>query len=366
VKEKAAKRTLDSPPKPRYGKALRPEKRSENVIITQTPFRISFFGGGTDFPEFFQRYGGAVLSTTFDKYVYTHVRHLPPFFDWRTVVSYRKQEYVKRTADIQHPLVRNAMQYLDMRDMSISYDADLPARSGLGSSSAFAVGLLSAFYATKGKYANKERLAKDAILVERELCKESGGWQDQIACAYGGFNKITFSADGFNVSPIIISKEREKSLNSCLMLFFTGISRYSSELSAETKKAVETKVSDLLEMRRLVEDAQRILESKENMNEFGLLMDYSWKLKRSLTDRISNTQLDGIYEDAIRAGALGGKLLGAGGGGFLLLFVPPDYQANVRKALSNLVYVPFEFEKGGVQIIYYQAEDYVLSKEEPE
>lgn len=333
------------------------------MIITQTPFRISFFGGGTDFPEFFNRYGGAVLSTTFDKYVYTHVRHLPPFFDWSTVVSYRKQEYVKNVSEIQHPLVRNTMQYLDMRDMSISYDADLPARSGLGSSSAFAVGLLSAFYATKGKYASKEKLAKDAIYVERILCAENGGWQDQIACAYGGFNKITFSSDEFHIFPIILSKERELQLNRCLMLFFTGISRYSSQVSAETKKAAEKKVSDLLEMRRLVEDAERILVSKEDIQEFGLLMDYSWKLKRSLANCISTSEIDSIYDCAVKAGAIGGKLLGAGGGGFLLLFVPPDHQEKVRKVLDKLVYVPFEFEKGGSRVIYYQAEDYVLSEE---
>jgi D-glycero-alpha-D-manno-heptose-7-phosphate kinase len=333
------------------------------MIITQTPFRISFFGGGTDFQPFFEHYGGAVLSTTFDKYCYAQVRHLPPFFDWRNSLSYRKIEHVNIPDEFEHPLVRECMKHLNMHDLAIVYDADLPARSGLGSSSSFAVGLLSAFYALKGKYVGKERLAKEAIYVERELCKESGGWQDQVAVAYGGFNKITFSADGFNVTPVIISNARKQELNDSLMLFFTGFSRFSSDISEAQVKAATKKATDLLEMRRLVDDAERILTSKTHINEFGVLLDYTWKLKRGLTEKVSTSEIDVMYADALKAGAIGGKLLGAGGGGFMLLFAEPDKQADVKAALDKLLYVPFKFEDHGTRVIYYQAEDYELPEE---
>ncbi|MDR3164752.1 MAG: GHMP kinase [Synergistaceae bacterium] len=334
------------------------------MIITQTPFRISFFGGGTDFQAFFERYGGSVLSTTFDKYCYVHVRHLPRFFEFRNQLTYRKIEFANTPDEFEHPAVREGMKWLDMHELAITHDADLPSKSGLGSSSSFAVGLLEAFYALEGRYASKEKLAKDAIYLERVLCKEAGGWQDQIAAAYGGFNRIDFSGDGFTVTPLIISPERKQELNERLMLFFTGFVRFSSEISEEQRKTVETKITDLLEMRRLVDDGARILTDKCNLNDFGHLLDYTWKLKRGLTDRISSSAVDDIYSTALRHGALGGKLLGAGGGGFLVLFVPPECQGDVKSALSKLLYVPFKFEDFGTRVMYYAPESYSMSEEE--
>ena len=301
------------------------------MIITQTPFRMSFFGGGTDFPRFYREYGGAVLSTTFDKYCYVNVRHLPRFFDYTTELSYAKTERVTDVETIEHPAIREAMKMLDMHEIRLTYEADLPARSGLGTSSSFAVGMLNAFYALKGKYADKRKLADDAIYLERVLCKESGGIQDQIAASFGGFNKISFNADGYTVSPVIISPERKLRLNDNLMLFFTGFSRFSSE---------------------------QVLTSKTDMTEFGKLLDYTWKLKRGITNKVSTDSIDAIYDKAIKAGATGGKLLGAGGGGFLLFYVEADKQKNVHEALEDLLYVPFEFETAGTQVIHYTPESY--------
>lgn len=222
------------------------------MIITQTPFRMSFFGGGTDFPQYYEQYGGAVLSTTFDKYCYVSVRHLPRFFNYRNQIIYSRIENTIDTKSIEHPAVRNAMKMLDMHELRVAYDADLPAKSGLGTSSAFAVGMLNAFYALKGKYVDKRKLADDAIYLERILCKEQGGVQDQIAAAFGGFNRIDFSADGYSVSPVIVSKERKEQLNSNLMLFFTGFSRFSSDIQNSTEKALKDKIAQLKEMTQLV------------------------------------------------------------------------------------------------------------------
>lgn len=333
------------------------------MIITKTPFRMSFFGGGTDMPEFFIEHGGAVLSTTFDKYCYVNVRHLPRFFDYHNQLTYSKIERVNLPQDFEHPLVREAMKYLDMHELVISYDADLPARTGLGTSSSFAVGLLDAFYALKGKYVGKKQLADDAIHLERDLCKESGGWQDQIAASFGGLNKITFSSDGYNVTPVIISIERKRELNNRLMLFFTGFSRLSSEIQESTKKCIKDKTSQLKEMLELVDEAESILQNKNtNLDEFGKLLDYTWKLKRQTGSRISTSAIDDLYAKGIEAGAIGGKLLGAGGGGFLLFYVPIEKQGYVKKALDELLYVPFEFENSGTEILYYSPEDYFHSK----
>lgn len=326
------------------------------MVITRTPFRMSFFGGGTDFPGFYEKYGGSVISTTFDKYCYVTVSHLPRFFDWRNQITYSKIEQTSCTDEIKHPAVREAMKYLDMHELRLAYDADLPARSGLGTSSSFAVGMINAFYALKGKYVDKQQLAKDAIYLERVLCKESGGIQDQIAASFGGLNRIDFSADGFIVNPIIISKERKQQLCDNLMLFFTGLSRFSSDIAVEQEKATKDKTSQLLEMLSLVDDAEHILESDCNIDEFGKLLDYTWKLKRGISSSISNNSIDCLYAKAIEAGALGGKLLGAGGGGFLLFYVQKDKQKNVRNALKDLLYVPFEFENSGTRILYYQSE----------
>ncbi len=328
------------------------------MIITQTPFRMSFFGGGTDFPGFYREHGGAVLSTTFDKYCYVNVRHLPRFFDYTTELSYAKTERVTDVEAIEHPAIREAMKMLDMHEIRLTYEADLPARSGLGTSSSFAVGMLNAFYALKGKYADKRKLADDAIYLERVLCKESGGIQDQIAASFGGFNKISFNADGYTVSPVIISPERKLRLNDNLMLFFTGFSRFSSDIQVEAEKSLKSKEAQLLEMLQLVDEAEQVLTSKTDLTEFGKLLDYTWKLKRGITSKVSTDSIDAIYDKAIKAGATGGKLLGAGGGGFLLFYVEADKQKNVHEALKDLLYVPFEFETAGTQVIHYTPESY--------
>ena len=328
------------------------------MIITQTPFRMSFFGGGTDFPDFYREHGGAVISTSFDKYCYVNVRHLPRFFDYATELSYSKIERVVDVEEIKHPAIREAMKFLDMHELRLTYEADLPARSGLGTSSSFAVGMLNAFYALKGKYADKKKLADEAIYLERVLCKESGGIQDQIAAAFGGLNRINFNAEGYEVKPVIISPERKRQLNRNLMLFFTGFSRFSSDIQETTQKALADKEKQLLEMLSLVDDAERILTSKTDLNEFGRLLDYTWKLKRGISSQISTGTIDDLYDRGMKAGALGGKLLGAGGGGFLLFYVGEDKREAGDQAMEDLLYVPFRFENSGTRVIYYTPEEY--------
>lgn len=329
------------------------------MIISKAPFRMSFFGGGTDYQPFFQENGGSVLSTTFDKYVYVTVRHLPPFFDYSTQFTYSKIECVQRVEELEHPLVRNAMKYLDMHDLRISYDADLPARSGLGSSSSFAAALLQSFHALKGHYTPPRKLALESIYLERVLCNESGGWQDQIATCYGGLNRINFKGNSFDVQPIIISKENKEQLNENLMLFFTGFTRISSEIAKAQMQSVQEKHSELLQMLSLVDEAETVLESKRgDLDEFGRLLHHTWELKRGITNQVSTSELDMIYEKARQAGALGGKLLGAGGGGFFLFYVPKERQLEVKIALHKLLYVPFEFEEEGAHILHYKPEDY--------
>ena len=292
------------------------------MIISKTPFRMSFFGGGTDMPAFFNEHGGAVISTTFDKYCYVNVRHLPPFMPYYSELVYSRIERVNDIDEIEHPAIREAMRMLDIHEIRLTYEGDLPARTGLGTSSTFAVGMLHAFYALKGKYADKRKLAEDAIILERERCKESGGWQDQIAAAYGGLNRIDFGDNSFKVSPIIIHPDRKKLLNDNLMLFFTGISRFSSEIQKDTMSQQHDKTRQLKELLSLVNDAQTILEDKHSdMNDFGRLLDHTWKLKRDTGSKISNNEIDDLYQRGLKAGALGGKLLGAGGGGFLLFYV---------------------------------------------
>lgn len=327
------------------------------MIITRTPFRMSFFGGGTDMENYFKEYGGAVLSTTFDKYCYVNIRHLPRFFDWETELSYSKTERVSSTEDIKHPAIRNAMQMLDMKEIRLMYEADLPARSGLGTSSSFAVGMLNAFYALKGKYVDKKRLADEAIHLERVLCNEAGGWQDQIAAAYGGLNRINFGTKGYEVLPVIISPERKEILNDNLLMFFTGFTRFSSEVQKANGLDQKSKIAQLKEMHALVDDAEKVLTDKySDLNEFGRLLDYTWKLKRQTGSAVSTDSIDGLYKKGIDAGALGGKLLGAGGGGFLIFYVEPEYRESVMKAMSDLLYIPFRFEDSGTRVIHYTPE----------
>lgn len=332
------------------------------MIITGTPFRMSFFGGGTDVASFFKEYGGSVISATLDKYCYVNVRHLPRFFQYRTHLTYSRVEEVSSYEEIVHPLIRNAMKFMDMHDLHLMYDADLPARSGLGTSSSFAVGMLNAFYALKGKLVDKRRLADEAIYLERVLCNEKGGIQDQIAAAYGGLNRIRMDADGYTVSPITISRQRRDELNGNLMLFFSGFTRISSEVQKKNANGMQVNIANLLEMKKLVDDAENILVGKGDLSEFGKLLDYTWKLKRGLSHYISTDKIDEIYARAKKAGATGGKLLGAGGGGFLLFYVDKDKQESVKAALGELLHVPFAFEDGGTKVIYYQAEDYNLEQ----
>ena len=330
------------------------------MIITKTPFRMSFFGGGTDMENYFKENGGSVLSTTFDKYCYVNVRHLPKFFDYNTELSYSKIERVTNVDDIKHPAIREAMKMLDMHEIRLTYEADLPARSGLGTSSSFAVGMLNAFYALKGKYADKKKLADEAIYLERVLCDEAGGWQDQIAASFGGFNRINFNADGYEVLPIIISPERKKSLNNNLMMFFTGFTRFSSDIQkANAVSSHIDKKTSLDKMLNLVDEAENILiNSERDLDDFGRLLDITWKLKRQTGGSVSTNGIDALYEQGIKAGALGGKLLGAGGGGFLIFYVQPGKQESVKQAMSDLMYIPFEFENGGTRVIYYTPESY--------
>ena len=333
------------------------------MIITKTPFRMSFFGGGTDMPEFFNQGRGSVISTSFDKYGYVTVRHLPRFFEYTDEIIYSKTERVKNVDEIVHPMVRNAMKMLDMHELHIAYDADLPARTGLGTSSTFAVGLLNAFHCLKGHYKSKKELADEAIKLERVLCNEAGGWQDQIAASFGGFNRIDFKDNSYTVNPIIISPERKEKLNDNLMLFFTGFTRFSADIQSSTKATLTDKKKQLDEMLRLVDEAQDILENRErDLNDFGRLLDKTWRLKRQTGSQVSSGTIDELYEKGIAAGALGGKLLGAGGGGFLLFYVEKDKQDKVKDALSDLMEVPFKFENAGTRVIYYTPELYEKRK----
>lgn len=330
------------------------------MIITRTPFRMSFFGGGTDIEEFFKEYGGAVLSTSFDKYCYVNVRHLPRFFDYSTELSYSKIERVKSVDEINHPAVKNAMKMLDMHEIRLTYEADLPARSGLGTSSSFAVGMLNAFYALKGKYADNKKLADEAIYLERVLCNEAGGWQDQIAASFGGLNRINFNAEGYEVLPVIINPERKRQLNDNLLMFFTGFTRFSSEVqkaNASGIKDKEAQINHLKEMHSLVDEAEKILTNKHSdLNEFGKLLDYTWKLKRQTGSAVSTDGIDALYKKGIESGAIGGKLLGAGGGGFLIFYVDPEHKDYVMNAMSDLLYIPFKFEDSGTRVIHFTPE----------
>ncbi|MBA4373141.1 MAG: kinase [Thermodesulfovibrio sp.] len=329
------------------------------MIITRTPFRISFFGGGTDYPVWYRENGGSVLSTTIDKYCYITCRRLPSFFEFKHWIVYSRQEYVSSIDEIQHPAVRETFRFMNIAEgLSVHHDGDLPARSGLGSSSSFTVGLLNTLYAWEGKMVSKEQLAREAIHIEHAMIREDVGSQDQVAAAFGGFNKITFTQDGlFSVDTIIINRTRLELLQNHLMLFFTGFSRTASEIAREQIKATPQKKNELLIMSEMVDESISLLHSTTaDIADFGKLMHESWKLKRSLTDKISTRHIDEIYETAYSAGAYGGKLLGAGGGGFMLICARPEDQPAIREKLSSLLMVPFRFENYGSQVIVYQPE----------
>ena len=333
------------------------------MIICRTPFRISFFGGGTDYPSWYLRNGGDVLSTTIDKYCYITLRYLPPFFEHRIRLSYSKIELCQSYETIKHPSAREILRYLNLnRGLEIHYDGDLPARSGMGSSSSFTVCLLHALYALKGIMVSKERLAMESIYIEQNMVKETIGSQDQVAAAHGGFNRITFTESGkIKTHPVTITSARKKELNSHLMLFYTGIARTASDVAKSYVNDLVKKDNVLKKMQAMVKEGIEILQYSGNIHEFGELLHESWMLKRQLSPEITNGILDNYYKMARASGAIGGKILGAGGGGFLLLFVPISKQQRVRKALNDLIRVPFRFESQGSQIILYDPpeEDYI-------
>ncbi len=325
------------------------------MIISRTPFRISFFGGGTDLPDWYRDNDGAVLSTTIDKYCYISCRRLPPFFEYKTRIAYSRTELVGSVEEILHPAVRETLRFMNISDgLEIHHDGDLPARTGLGSSSSFTVGLLHACYALKGRIASKKRLAMEAIHIEQEMIKENVGSQDQVAAAFGGFNKITFNGNHqIEVTPITIPQERSSLFQDHLMLFFTGFVRFASEIEGDKISQLRNKDCELRTMHGMVDEAIEILGRETDFVEFGKLLHESWKLKRCLSNKVSTSQIDDIYETAMKNGALGGKILGAGGGGFILFFVRPGERERLRQSLGQLLHVPFRFDTTGSQIIFY-------------
>jgi D-glycero-alpha-D-manno-heptose-7-phosphate kinase len=329
------------------------------MIISRTPFRISFFGGGTDYPAWYRVHGGSVLATTIDKYCFISCRFLPPFFEHASRVVYSKIELVSSVAEIQHPSVRECLRYLGIENgVEIHHEGDLPARSGMGSSSAFTVGLLNALYALGGRMPSKMELARNAIQVEQERIGESVGSQDQAMAAFGGFRRIEFAPDGtIDPRPVILPAARLSELHDHLMLVYTGVARTASEVAVEQVRVTPSRSVELRTIQQMVQEAVSILGGRTDIAEFGQLLHEAWRIKRGLTERISSSDIDGLYEAARSAGAIGGKLLGAGGGGFFLLFVRPGDQARVKDRLGHLLHVPFGFTSFGSQIIYYDDVD---------
>ncbi len=329
------------------------------MIITRTPLRISFFGGGTDYPVWYREFGGAVLSTAIDKCCYITCRWLPPFFEYHSRLSYSRIENVNENSAIEHPSARGCLQFMGVEEgVEIHHVADLPARTGLGTSSAFTVGLLLSLYAMKDQMRSKHALAADAIHVEQEVVGEAVGSQDQISAAYGGFNRIDFNKDGsFDIKQIIASPDRLASLEQHCALYFTGFSRTASEIAKEQIRLTPQRKHQLELMHQMVDEAESIVTNpNRSLNEFGQLLNESWQLKRTLTGSITNNHLDEIYEAGLSAGALGGKLLGAGGGGFMLFFVPPERRHELRMRLKNLLCVPFGFSNRGSHVVVYEPE----------
>jgi len=330
------------------------------MVITSTPLRVSFFGGGTDYPVWYREHGGAVLSTTIDKSCFITCRWLPPFFEYLSRISYSKVENVAANSAIQHPSVRGCLQYLGIDEgIEIHHIADLPARTGLGTSSAFTVGLLLGLYALRNQMRDKHSLALEAIKVEQDILEEAVGAQDQVSAAYGGVNRINFNCDGsVEVKPITTAPARLVELEQHLALYFTGFSRTASQIAQEQLRLTPQRKQELHAMHSLVDDAEAIITSpNRSLNEFGSLLHESWKIKRTLTQKITNPAIDEIYEAGLSAGALGGKLLGAGGGGFMVFFVPPERRAALRERLKNLLCIPFSFSSRGSHVVLYEPEE---------
>jgi D-glycero-alpha-D-manno-heptose-7-phosphate kinase len=330
------------------------------MVITRTPLRISFFGGGTDYPVWYREHGGSVLSTTIDKCCYLNLRYLPPFFEYRSRISYSKIENVARNCDIEHPSVQACLKFMGIEDgVEVHHVADLPARSGLGTSSAFTVGLLLGLYALRGTLRDKRGLAADAIHVEQDLIGEAVGSQDQVSAAYGGLNRINFERDGsIDVRPVLAPQSRLDDFERHLALYFTGFSRTASEIAAEQIRLTSEKQRQLAALRAMVDQAEAILANpKTDLLDFGRLLHEGWQLKRSLTSKITNSSIDEIYQAGLSAGALGGKLLGAGGGGFMLFFVPPEHRRGLRERLRHLLCIPFKFSSRGSEVVVYEPEE---------
>ena len=331
------------------------------MIISRTPYRISFFGGGTDYPAWYREHGGAVLSATINKYCYLTCRYLPPFFEHRIRVVWSRIELVRTINEIAHPSVRETLRFLNFdRGVEIHHDGDLPGRSGMGSSSAFTVGLLHALHGLGGRIVGKQQLADESIEIEQQHLNETVGSQDQISAAYGGLNRIEFlRGGGYNVNPMTLSSTRLEELNAHLMLFYTGLKRTASDVASSYVTDLDSKADLLRQTHEYVDQSSAILNSSEEITSFGHLLHQAWKTKRSFSGLVSNPEVDGLYEAARSAGALGGKLLGAGGGGFLLLFAPPARHGPIREALRRRIHVPFNFESSGSQIILFdRQEDY--------
>lgn len=329
------------------------------MIISRTPFRVSLFGGGTDYPAWFREHGGAVLGFAIDKYCYISLRRLPPFFTHRHRVVYSKIETVTELSEIQHPSVRACLSELNVQyGAEIHHDGDLPARSGLGSSSSFTVGLLNALHALNGRMTTKNFLAREAIRIEQEVIGENVGSQDQVWAAYGGMNHIHFLADGsFDVRPLVIRPDRQKKLMGSLMLFFTGLSRFASEVAAKQIDNIKSKRVQLSDVAAMTDQAMAVLSSESrDLRDIGQLLHESWLIKRGLSDAVSNSEIDQIYQAALEAGAVGGKLLGAGGGGFMLFYVEPEHQQAVRERLKPLIQVKFDVDRDGSKIVVYEPE----------
>ncbi|MBF0362130.1 MAG: kinase [Oligoflexia bacterium] len=324
------------------------------MIISRTPFRVSFFGGGTDYPEWYKKYGGEVVAASIDKYCYITCRHLPPFFDHKFRIVYSKIELAKEIDEIQHPVVKEVLKYLSIDGgLDIHYDGDIPARSGIGSSSSFTVGLLNAITSFNNLNLSKYQLSTKSIYIERELTMDCVGCQDQITAAFGGLNHIVFTKNGeFIVNPVSLSESRICDFENHLMLFFTGFSRLSSEQAKKIIENISEKHMALSKIRQFVGEALSIINSKTDLKFIGELLHESWMYKRSLSNVMSNVLIDEIYTEARLAGALGGKIIGAGGGGFLLLFVRPRDRLAVKNRLKNLIHVPFRFDLEGSQILY--------------
>lgn len=324
------------------------------MIISRTPYRISFFGGGTDYPAWYREHGGAVLAAAIDKYCFLTCRYLPPFFEHRTRLVYSKIELCRTNDEISHPAVRAVLQSKGIeRGLEIHCVADLPARSGIGSSSTFVVGLLHAVAALQGQMPGKRQLALEAIDIEQNALRETVGSQDQVMAAYGGLNRVEFHRDGdISVQPLTIARSRISDLNDHLMLFYTGIVRTASDVARSYVVDIQARRRQMRLMRQFVDEAIEILQGGGDLSSFGELMHEAWQAKRSLSLQVSNSQVDALYATGCESGALGGKLLGAGGGGFLLLFVPPERQPRVREALSRLIHVPFTFDYSGAQIVF--------------